>query len=235
MSAWKPPFDKKDCMRIFWKKKEKEPVKKKMDFSQYSVEINIKTMCAYEMLTGKSFMKIESDDEVKHLFYCSLVVNNKELSTMPYDVFEVFIEDEEVINWLADKYIRISKFMSQFSNNYSTVEEKEEKDDNNFYISEAASGLIVRMGLDPHYVMYEMSQWEMVSYYEMMSNMEKDRLTEERLWTYLKILPHVGNQLSGPEKLLPFPWGKDMNKKAQEDLEKNTAAAVAFLGGQDNG
>ena len=42
-------------------------------------------------------------------------------------------------------------------------------------------------------------------------------------------------KLSGPEKLLPFPWDKDMNKKAQEDLEKNTAAAVAFLGGQDNG
>lgn len=213
--------------------KRKKPEKKKTDFSKYSVGINIKTMCAYEALTGKPFVRVESEDEVKHLFYCSLIINNKELSTMTYSVFETLIEDEEVVSWLVNEYMRISACISQFN---STIEgEAGSGDTNDFFISEAASGLIVRMGLDPHYVMYEMSQWEMVNYYEMMRNMEKERLTEERFWTYLKILPHVGKKIGGPEKLVPFPWDKDKQESVQKELEKNTDAAVAFLGGKRNG
>ena len=62
-------------------------------------------------------------------------------------------------------------------------------------MTEAISGLIVRMGLDPHYVMFEMDEWEISKYYEMMQQMDRDRLSEERLWTYLQVLPHVGKKL----------------------------------------
>lgn len=217
-----------------WKlfNKKKETPKKKTDFSKYNVEINIKTMCAYEALTGKPFVKVDSEDEVKHLFYCSLIVNNKDLSTMTYSVFETLIEDEDVASWLVDKYMRISACLSQFNSVIADNPDGEDEEPRDFYITEAASGLIVKMGMDPHYVMYEMNQWEMVSYYEMLRTMERERLTEARMWTYLQILPHVGKKLGGPEKLVPFPWDEDNKKKAEKELEKNTAAAMAFLGGK---
>ena len=206
------------------------------DFSKYKVEINIKTMCAYENMTGKPFVKIETEDEIKHLFYCSLIINNPEFSTMSYDVFEILIDDETVINWLTDKYLKISDCLSQFKGIARDSEEEDgEKTDVEFYMSEAAAGLIVKMGIDPHYVMYDMDQWEMTEYYDMMRHMERDRLTEERLWTYLQVLPHVGRKLGSPEKLLPFPWDHESNKKIQKELENNTAAAVAFLTKEKNG
>ena len=153
---------------------------------------------------------------------------------MSYDVFEVLLEDEEVVAWLVEKYMKLSACISQFSSTIGTGNGDADVDNKVFYIMEAAAGLIVRMGMDPHYVMYEMDQWEMTSYYDMMQSMERDRLTEERLWTYLKVLPHVGKKLSGPEKLIPFPWDKEKTDKIQKELEKNSASAFAFLTGNRN-
>jgi len=219
--------------KIFQKKKEEKPKKQKTDFSQYKVELNIKTMCAYEHMTGKPFVKVETDEDVKKLFYCSLVVNNHDLETMTYDVFMVLIEEEEIVNWLVEKYMKLSACISQYSETLTPSEgESGVTEDKEFFISEAAAGLIVRMGLDPHYVMYEMDQWEMVSYYDMMRDMERERLTEERLWTYLQVLPHVGKSLSSPEKMLPFPWDKNSAQEVKKKLEQNSAAAFAFLSKQ---
>ena len=70
--------------------------------------------------------------------------------------------------------------------------------------------------------MYDMEEWEISYYYRMMRDMDRDRLTEERLWTYLTILPHVGKKLGSPQKMLPFEWEKNENKrKAEEGLKNN--------------
>ena len=190
------------------KKKEQEP--QKPDFSKYKVKINGKVMCAYEAMTGKPFLKIQTEDEIKHLFYCSLVFNNTEFETLDYSVCE---------------------FIQQFKTDV-TKEENEEEDqegeDKTFFMLEAISSLIVKMGMDPNYVMYDMQQWEIAYYYRVMRDIERERLTEERLWTYLQILPHVGKKLGSPEKMLPFEWERN-NNKVQRELEHNTQAAVAFL------
>ena len=239
MSAPKPPISIKTDMRLFGKKKTREPKRDKPDFSKYKVKINGKTMCAYESMTGKPFMKIETEDEIKHLFYCSLVVNNEDFSTLEYKVFEYLITDPEVMNWMSEEYVKIGRFLSQFKGNVGEREEekksKGDEEENTFYMLEAITGLIVRMGLDPNYVMYGMEEWEISYYYRMMQDMDRERLTEGRLWTYLQVLPHIGKKLSGPEKLLPFPWEKSEKEKKEEELNKNTAAAFAFLGGQRNG
>lgn len=216
-----------------FKRKKKEEVKH-TDFSKYKIRINAKVMCAYEAMTGRPFLEIDTADDMQHLFYCSLVLNNEDFSTMEYGVFQYLIADEEVVNWIGEEYMKIGKFLSQFKSDIG--EEKEEHVDTEngekpktFYMLEAVSGLIVRMGMDPDYVMYRMDEWEISYYYRILNEMDKERLTEDRLWTYLTILPHVGKKLGGPEKLLPFPWEKSEKEKAKSSLEKNSAAAVAFL------
>ena len=222
-------------MRLFRKKKEKQ--EKKTDFSGYKIKINGKVMCAYEALTGKPFIKIETEDEIKHLFYCSLVANNEEFSTLEYEVFEYLISDQEVMDWIANEYIKIGKFLSQFKVDIGDDEEDEnekgaKKEEMVFYMLDAISGLIVRMGIDPRYVMYDMEEWEITYYYRMMREIDRERLTEERLWTYLQVLPHVGKKIGDPEKMLPFPW-ENRKKRVEKELEKNSAAAFAFLTGQN--
>lgn len=216
-------------MRLF-KRKKKVAEKATPDFSKYRIKINGKVMCAYEALTGKPFLEISTEDDIKHLFYCSLVVNNEEFSTMDYTVFEFLIADKSVMEWMTQEYINIGSYLSQFSSMVGDEAEKGDKGDEQpiFWMIDAISGLIVRMGIDPTYVMYNMEEWEISYYYRMMQSVDRDRLVEERLWTYLQILPHVGKKLSGPENLIPFPW-ENKEKKAEKDLENNSKAAFAFL------
>lgn len=214
-----------------FKRKKKEQAQQKPDFSKYKIKINGKVMCAYEAMTGKPFLKIQTEDEIKHLFYCSLVFNNAEFETLDYGVFEFLISDPEVGQWLLGEYLKIGDFIQQFKTDVANEEDEETEEDGEdkaFFMLEAISGLIVKMGLDPNYVMYDMQQWEIAYYYRVMRDMDRERLTEERLWTYLQILPHVGKKLGTPEKMLPFEWEKN-NNKAQKQLEQNTQAAVAFL------
>ena len=219
--------------KIFKKKKE-EKKQERTDFSKYKIKINGKVMCAYEAMTGRPFMRIETADDIMHLFYCSLVINNEDFENMEYEVFQYLMNDKEVLNWMLAEYTKIGKYISQFKPDIGIDEGDEEeekgdkKDKNVFFMLDAISGLIVRMGIDPDYVMYRMEEWEITYYYSMMREMDRSRLTEERLWTYLQILPHVGKKLAGPEKMLPFPW-EDSKKKKLKELENNTAAAVAFL------
>lgn len=209
-----------------WFKKKKK-VESKPDFSQYKIKINGKVMCTYEAMTGKSFLKIETEEDIFKLFYCSLVISNPEFSTLTYDVFLFLIQDEDVTKWLVEEYQKISAFLSQFKERSEDEEgEAGKKETKVFFMTEAISGLIVRMGLDPHYVMFEMDEWEISKYYEMMQQMDRDRLSEERLWTYLQVLPHVGKKLGGPEKLLPFPWEKD---EREAKANKGLKAASAFF------
>lgn len=220
-------------------KKKKKESQERTDFSKYKIKINGKVMCAYEALTGKPFLKIQTPEDIQHLFYCSLVLNNEDFSTMEYEVFQYLMADEEVVKWLSDEYVKIGKYLSQFRTDIGDEEEgekgeKKNEEDKAFYMLEAVSGLIVKMGLDPNYVMYKMEEWEIAYYYRMMRDMDRERLTEERLWTYLQVLPHVGKKLGGPEKLFPFPWDHN-DKKKEKDLEANTSAAMAFLGGKKDG
>lgn len=222
-------------MRLF-KRKKKEQTIRHTDFSKYKLKITGKVMCAYEALTGRPFLKIETPEDIQYLYYCSLVLNNPEFATMEYDVFKYLMLDEEVVNWMTEEYLKIGKYLRQFKTDVGDFEEdddegkshsKKEKD-KVFYMLDAIPGLIVRMGMDPNYVMYEMEEWEITYYYRMMQEIDRGRLTEERLWTYLQILPHIGKKLGGPEKMLPFPW-ENSDKKKLKELNNNTAAAVAFL------
>lgn len=230
------PFSLKK-MRLFKKKEKKQA---HTDFSKYKIKICGKVMCAYESMTGKPFLKIETDEDIRYLFYCSLVVNNEEFETLEYDVFEYLLHDQEVVDWLSAEYIKIGKYLAQFKAGIGDFDEDGlDKEDGKkeetkvFYMLEAITGLIVKMGMDPHYVMYDMAEWEISYYYRMMQEQERNRLTEERLWTYLQVLPHVGKGLSSPDKLLPFPW-ENPKKKIEDKMNKDTAAAVAFLGGKKN-
>lgn len=221
----------------WFKKKKKEEAEQKPDFTNYRIVINGKVMCAYEAMTGKPFLKIETEEDIKKLFYCSFVFSNPEFSTMKYEVFEFLIRDNEVSEWMAGEYVKIGEFLSQFNSDILSDDEDEEEDkdkkgDGAFFMLEALSGLIVRMGIDPRYVMYEMDEWEITYYYRIMREMDRERLIENRLWTYLQILPHCGKKLQSPEKMLPFAWEKQ-DKRKKKELDNNTKAALAFFAKQE--
>ena len=225
--------------KLFRKKKKNDEIKwkKASDFDKYVVKVNIKTMCAYEAFTGKPFLAIETEEDVIKLFYCSFVVNNSEFADMDYETFCIFFTNPAIAQWFTKKYEKLGVFAAQFKSEMSWDGDAEEtgdaqgNDSKAFYMTEAAAGMIVRMGIDAHYVMYEMEQWEIAEYFSMMKDVNREKLSWDRLFTYLEVVPHVGKKLGSPEKMLPFPWEEGQRKrKAEKALKENEHAIKTLIG-----
>ena len=207
-----------------------------MDLSQYKFRLNIKSCCLYEQITGKNFLKLSSEDDVMVLVYCCLVTNNPSLM-MTYKVFQTLISDKKVSRWISREYDKISDFNSQLKQRVVNEPEENEKKDEEpeeLTMTDIASTLVIRYGMDAHYVMFEMELWEIEPYLKAADIQRKSDLVTQRFWTYLTIAPNINTKkVKSPEELVPFDWEKkERDKKTRKNLDENTAAAVAFLTGK---
>lgn len=219
-------------MKWFWKKKEIEPPKaKKMDFSNYQMRLSIKAICMYERLSGKSFFDF-ADEDVLMLLYSTFYTSNK--VEIKYETFIGIMENPQIANWVTREYKDILNVMQQFRKEEKAVEEPKEdgKEDKKMTMTDLATSLIIDYGVDAHYVMYDMDVWEIEPLYEACDAMVKRRYEENRLWTYIDIMPHIdGKKVKGPDQLLPFPWEKEIKKKkVEKDLKDNLYAVKHTIG-----
>ena len=210
-------------MKLFRRKKKVEGI----NFDKYKMKITIKSICMFEHLAGKSFYKF-NDEDVVTLLYCIFVCSNNldyRLSTFNY-----LLEDIRVSKWFGEKFMGLMDYIKQFPQ--KDVEESESKSDESPYISDLASMLIINYGVDAKWVMEDMELWQIDNLFKAAEEKTKSHYEEERLWSYLSILPHVdGKKLSKPEKLLPFPWEKEnRKKKAQTELKNNEYAIKHTIG-----
>jgi hypothetical protein len=207
-----------------------------MDFSNYKLRLNIKSCCLYEQITGKNFLKLGNEEEVLELVYCCLVANNPSL-LMTYKVFQNLMTDKKVARWITKEYEKISEFNAQIRTKQVSepaTEEKKEEPSEELNITDIASTLIIRYGMDAHYVMYEMELWEIEPYLNAAEIKRKNELVTQRFWTYLTIAPNINTKkVRSPEELVPFDWEKK-KEDVKKTLDDNTAAAVAFLRGNRN-
>lgn len=206
-----------------------------MDFQNYDIRLTIKAICMFERFCNKSFFDFTEDDLVQLLYCTFYTTNNTEIM---FDTFVLLLENEEVAKWAVMKYKDLLEVIQQFIRKEEEGEDAESTDaevKNRLSMTDMATSLIVDYHIDAHYVMYEMNLWEIEAMYKACDTMVKKRYEEERLWAYIGVMPHIDNKkVKGPDDLIPFPWENKKDKKKKE-LEKNTSAAMAFLGGNRNG
>lgn len=213
----------------FKKKAVEAPKPKKMDLSKYRMDFTIKAICMYERLSGRSFFDFAEED-IAMLLYCTFYVSND--IEIKYSIFQGILENPQFATWAASKYNDILEVMKQFK--------KEGNDDEGgsgttkMSMTDLATSLIIDYHVDAHYVMYEMNIWEVEPLYEACDTMVKKRYEEERLWTYIQVLPQIdGKKIKGPDQLIPFPWEKEVKKKRTEENLKNNTYAVKNLIGRN--
>ena len=213
--------------RLF-KKKEKKVELPKMDLSKYKLKITIKAICMFEKLTGKSFYDFVGDD-VLTLMYCAFKCSNN--IDLKLSTFYILLEDERISKWIMKKANDMFDVLQQYPSPHSEeTEEKGEDEDKKLTITDIANTLIIDYGMGADWVMNDMELWQIEDLYKIAEEKVKNRYSEERLWTYLTILPHVdGKKLDSPEKLMPFPW--EENKK-KESFETEAKRAAAFFKSQ---
>lgn len=215
--------------RLFKKKKKEQP---RLDFSDVVIKLNLRSICYYETVRGKSFFSKDYTDEDMIFLVYSMLHENNDLD-LTFEGFVYMLEDERVMSWCMVQLMYIQKEAAQLTLKKKEVADKEEVEEIEIKVTDIANYLIIKNKMDVRYVMNEMKMWELSNYMEAASSAYEERLTEQRLWTYLTILPQVdGKKLSSPEKLIEFPWDKNSNNSKAKQLEKNAKAAVSFLGGK---
>lgn len=215
-------------LRLFKRKKE-IPVVPKLDLKNYKLKLNIKSLCYYEKITGKSFFSFDGSNVIE-LLYSLFVVNNPEVM-MTIKAFTFMLEDIRVSRWFMSKYQSLTDTIQQL--NQPSDESSNEIDNTNPpMITDYATSLILEYGVDPEYVMYRMDIWEITTYFQTVSSMVKRDMEEQRFWTYLNIMPHIDTKkCKKPEDLISFQWEKgDRKKRSEQEMERNMYAIKNMIG-----
>lgn len=221
-------------LKYLFKKKEikvVEPQKNKMDLSKYKINLNVKSICYFEKITGKSFFGFGEED-VMYLLYACFLINNPE-TKISYNVFMGIMQNEQIAKWAFSQFQDALSLVHQF--NKSIDEQKEDKSSTGqtSTMTDFATSLIIDYGMDAKYVMYEMDIWEIEEYFEAVNTHIKREMEMERFWTYIKVLPHIDSKkCKSPEALVPFEWEKEERKKKQEQELKNNEYAIKHMIGK---
>lgn len=221
-------------LKSFFKKEEKikviEPKKNKMDLSKYKMQMNIKSICYFEKISGKSFFKFDMEDAL-YLMYATFLVNNPE-TNITFNVFTGIMENEHISKWMVTKYQDILTVVYQFEKAQEEVKEEKFSMDVSSTMTDFATSLIIDYGMDARYVMYEMDMWEIGEYFEAVNMHIRREMENERFWTYIKILPHIDSKkCKSPEALVPFDWEKqDKKKRSEAELKDKEFAIKNMLG-----
>lgn len=219
MFKWIKNLFKKEEIKVV------EPQKNKMDLSQYKMGLNIKAICYFEKITGKSFFGFGEED-IMHLLYACFLINNPE-TKISFNVFMGIMQNEQIAKWASSQFQDALGIIQQFNKSIEGQREEKFSMDQTSTMTDFATSLIIDYGMDAKYVMYDMDIWEIEEYFEAVNTRIKREMELERFWTYIKVLPHIdGKKCKSPEALVPFDWEKDAKKKRNEENLKNNEYAI---------
>ena len=220
-------------LKSLFKKKEikvVEPHKNKMDLSKYKINLNVKSICYFEKITGKSFFSF-SEEDVMYLLYACFLINNPE-TKISYSVFMGIMQNEQIAKWASSQFQDALSLIHQFTKSIDKHKEEKLSIGQTSTMTDFATSLIIDYGMDAKYVMYEMDIWEIEEYFEAANTHIKREMEMERFWTYFKVLPHIDSRkCKSPEALIPFEWEKEeRKKKAEQELKNNEYAIKNMIG-----
>ena len=196
-----------------------------------NIKLNIKACCLFEHLTGKSFFKCSTDNDVLNMLYAMYVVSNG--SNVTIDFFKSLLENKRLAKAMLTEYNSICKYLEQMHLDKQVGEYNNSGSDGGeeMTITKLATSLIIQHHMDPHYVMYEMEIWEVIPYFQVADDMRKMELIDKRFWTYMTIMPHIDTKkVKSPDGLFKFEWETtENNEKHKKDLEQKTKLIKGFF------
>lgn len=208
---------------------------------KYNLKLNIRSISLYEKLTQESFALFDgSINKILPLLYCMIVANNDYKETYE-DTLKYLFSNEDLIKQFSDKLNKEITFETQFKSPFKEEEinltETENKTHNEkqVFLSQMIPILVSDCGLDINYVLNEMSYTDIDTYIKYKDDKEKTKLEEERLFTYLTVLPHIDSKKCPIDKFLPFQWEeKEKKEKGLKEIEVNQHKLHDFLNTKNN-
>ena len=201
-----------------------------MIYKNYNLSLNIKAIIFFEHISGHSFLKMTGTEDLLLLAYCGFIYSNN--LKLTYDAFKFLVEDKKFGDWVVRKMEDEVKYVQQYMK--AKEDDKPEQVDNVPTITQKVNYLLAN-GIDINYVMDKMELWELSGLLEAIQQEKKNKLEEDRLWTYVGMLPLMDSKkVKSPSDLLPFPWEKENRKnKAKQDLEAKKQQILQFFKQQE--
>lgn len=95
------------------------------------------------------------------------------------------------------------------------------------FLGNTAYYFIVSGGLDPDYVFNKLELHEIDSITTAINNKVRNEMEGDRLWTFLSMLPHIGNdKIKSPSDIFTFEWEKE---EIENEKEKIMAEGLEML------
>lgn len=146
-----------------------------------------------------------------------------------FDVFKSIDINSKSKQTKLEAIISELNFIAQFQDqiNDEDIKVKTEVSDDistHSFIEEVANELMLN-GISADYLMN--SEMDVIpGLINSLSNHKREKLENDRLWTYFSILPHIDNkQIKSAIDLMPFPWEQS---EQQEAKEKEHAEALSM-------
>lgn len=211
-------------IKKLFKRETKILKKPKMDFSDIKFDFNIKSICYFEKLSGKSFFNSDNED-VMLMLYSIYMVNNPD-KKMKKEIFFRLLEREDILKWMLKEYTTASTIWQQFVSD-SDGENSQRKEDTTIRMIDYAMTLIIEYGMDAKYVFYEMDMWEIGELFNAIETKLKRDAVDKRFWAYVNIMPHIDTKkCKSPESLIPYEWEKETIKQKKENELNNNMYAI---------
>lgn len=206
--------------------------KKKTRFP--TLKLTMKAIIRWEQMHNKPFSLLNynnpdevNEDEILSLFYVCSMRDNEIYS---FEDFKKQLKKTDIQQMVVDFEQQIM-IVSQFqikdipTTSHST---EVEKDTSPMFIKDIVSMLILN-GLDAHFALNHMAFCDLPLFTQAYDLKERNRLTEQRLWSFVQLLPHL-EKGAQPEDIYPFPWeNKDEVVKSKETQEKEIETSKLFL------
>lgn len=206
--------------------------KPKMDLSNIKFELNIKSICYFEKLTGISFYYF-TEDYLLELLYSIFHVNNPQFH-ISLEAFKLLLEREDIATYFLNTFYNFSKTINQLQDAKKTDELSENVDTptNEKRITDYVNTLIIEYGMDANYIMYKMEVWELYDLFEAVDTKVKRDLINKRFWAYIQVMPHIDTKkIKSPEALIPYEWEKvEIKARKEQDLKNNMFAIKNMIG-----
>lgn len=197
--------------------------------------LNIKSIIKTEMMLGKPFSAIDYTDEqeIRTLLYCILFVNNPD-ERMSIKEFDIIMQNPSISQKIYQCYKKECELISGCIT--ETHPQKNEEKQNELYIKDLIPHLAASAVINIYYLLYEMELSELPLYIKAAEQIKREKMEEDRLWTFLSILPHIdAKKIKSPSEFYTFPWEKETKiEEVKKNIEQNEKFLIDFLTNGEN-
>lgn len=191
------------------------------------LRLSLRAVCLYEQITARSFSTLDLSDEadVEALSYALWYYATDEAQTL--DRWRSALESPSLATHLARELERVLSLLEQLSVQRASASSGSDGDEKAGYMTPIITRLAYSLGAD--FVLNQMELWELPHYLESEEQRRRQELEQQRLFTWLSMLPHLSKDSArSAEELLPFPWEAE-RKEAEQQLDLDVLGQLARL------